>query len=106
MSLLYFQTVNITWMSYNASDENMCLCVESFTYTHKATSPAFAYGLGYDSTNYSTWTESMLVWVEKYVGCVNIKVNIALMLHSLYIVSLWCSLYNVDGEVTEFEFIL
>ncbi len=39
----------------------MCLCLESFTYTHQATSPVFAYGLGYDSTNYSTWAESELV---------------------------------------------
>ena len=44
-----------------SAKEDICLCLESFTYTHQATSPVFAYGLGYDNTNYSTWAESELV---------------------------------------------
>ncbi len=51
-------------MQYDSGVEDMCLCVESFTYTHEATSPVFAYGLGYDSTNYSTWAESELVLIR------------------------------------------
>ena len=48
-------------MQYDIDSEssNLCFCVESFTYTHTATSPAFEYKeIPYDSDQYSTWTES------------------------------------------------
>ena len=59
--VFHFQTVDIASLQYNISAESddLCLCVESFTYGHPATSPVFDYKeLSYDSEEYSTWTES------------------------------------------------
>ena len=44
-------------MQWDGGDDDMCLCVESYTYQHKAESPAFD-RQEYDSTEYSTWAES------------------------------------------------
>jgi len=46
----------------SGGDDDLCYCVESFTYSHVATSPAFdVSSIGYGSREYSTWAESMYV---------------------------------------------
>lgn len=51
-------------------DKDKCLCIESFTYSHSATSPAFDFSfIGYHSSNYSTWAESEWVsWQYHMLG--------------------------------------
>ena len=55
------QTKNTTAMQWESEDK--CLCIESYTYQHRALSPAFDLK-EYDSTEFSTWTESRSAKLE------------------------------------------
>lgn len=58
-------------MQWDSGDKDSCLCVESYTYQHKAVSPAFEID-DYASTEYSTWAESRSVLIIDF--CYNIIV--------------------------------